>query len=342
MTVTPTREGCNSARDSLELQLVQIWEELLDTSPVGIDDNFFSLGGDSVLAMVLLARVAQETGLDVPANGIVGAPTVAQLAALLREGITAEQWSPLVPIQTEGSGTPFFCVHPGGGTVLCYLQLSQALGPQQPMYGLQAPGVDGIREPLPTVEEMATEYVAAIREARPHGPYALGGWSVGGMVAYEMACRLTADGEQVQTLAIVDSGVLYSCALITAMFPGGNPGVLDLMRSSAIEQIDGFRQLTARARLVPEAADNKQAERIFRMFASNMRAVLNYRPPKYAGRIDLFKASDPIVAKRFTPERDWQHVCDDIRVHVVPGDHLNMIHEPHVEALGAALARCLL
>ena len=228
-------------RDALELQLVRIWEELLDKRPVGVHEDFFQIGGDSVLAMSLLARIVNETGYNLPAGGIFQARTIAKLAAVLHEGCSPEAWSPLVPIQPEGSAAPFFCVHPGGGNVLCYLRLSQHLGADQPFYGLQAPGLDGICEPLNTVEEMAERYVAAIRRSYPHGPYALGGWSVGGVVAYEMAQRLRADGQEVRTLAIMDSGVLYACALITGLFPKGGPGALDIVRQPAADQVADFR-----------------------------------------------------------------------------------------------------
>lgn len=327
-------------RDALELQLTRIWEELLDRRPIGIHDDFFKIGGDSVLAMALLAQIVQETGYILPAGGIFSATTIAKLAAALREGSTSQDWSPLVPIQPEGSKPPFFCVHPGGGNVLCYLQLSRHLGADQPFFGLQAPGVDGIREPLETIEEMAEQYVGAIRQAQARGPYALGGWSVGGVVVYEMAQRLHAAGEEVQVLAIFDSGVLYACAILTALFSNGQ-GALDLLRQPSAEQIADFRLRSAPARLVPDNADEKLAGRIFRLFVGNMRAVFNYRPRPYQGRIDLFMASEPIVRQRFAPDREWQRLCDQVAVHSVPGNHLTMIHEPHVAALAASLRRCL-
>jgi len=328
-------------RDALELQLVRIWEELLERRPIGVQEDFFELGGDSVLAMSLLGRVATETGYALPAGGIFQARTIEKLAAVLREGCSPETWSPLVAIQPDGSATPFFCVHPGGGNVMCYLRLSQHLGSDQPFFGLQAPGFDGICEPLTTIEEMAEMYVAAILRSRPQGPYALGGWSVGGVVAYEMAQRLRAAGHEVRVLAIIDSGVLYSCAVVTALFPKGGPGALDLIRQPAAEQIADFRRRSAAAKLVPENADDTLAGRIFRLFVGNMKAVLNYRAAPYAGRIDVFQAADRIVRERFDPHREWAQLCGDVRLHVVPGNHLSMLHEPHVGPLAETLAKTL-
>lgn len=328
-------------RDALELQLVRIWEGLLDQRPIGVNEDFFELGGDSVLAMSLLARTAAETGYNLPAGGILQARTVERLAAVLRHGCTPDNWSPLVAIQPEGAATPFFCVHPGGGNILCYLRLSQHLGTGQPFFGLQAPGLDGICEPLSTVEEMAGQYLAAILRSHPQGPYALGGWSVGGVVAYEIACRLRAGGHDVHTLVVIDSGVLYSCAVLTALFPKGGPGALDVLRRPAAEQIADFRARSAVAQLVPEDADDKLAGRILQLFVTNMKAVMNYRPPRYDGRLDLIQAQERIVRKRFDPYGEWSQVCDQVRLHEVPGNHLSMVHEPHVAALAGTLRRCL-
>ena len=180
-------------RDALELQLVQIWEDLLERRPVGVNEDFFELGGDSLLAMSLLARVSQETGYSLPSLASFRC-TIEKLARALREGVTSENWTSIVPIQQEGTKRPFFCVHPGGGNVLCYVGLSKWLGKERPFYGVQCRGVDGVLEPLQSVEEMAREYVAALVRVQPHGPYALGGWSVGGVLAYEMSQQLTAAG----------------------------------------------------------------------------------------------------------------------------------------------------
>jgi len=247
----------------------------------------------------------------------------------------------LVPIQTEGAKLPLFCVHPGGGTVLCYLHFSRLLGPERPFYGLQCPGIDGVREPLATIEEMAEEYVAAVRQVQPHGPYAIAGWSVGGVLAYEMAQRLRASGDDVRLLAIMDSGVLYACAIVTALFPKGEIGILDMLRLSSPEQLSEFRRRSAPARLIPDDADERLARQIFHLFTSNMHAVLNYRPESYEGKLTLFQASEGIVKQRFEPAREWPRLCDDVEVHMVPGNHLTLIQEPHVEALARALAQCL-
>jgi len=322
----------------LEFTLVGLWERLLKVNPIGIHDDFFKLGGDSISAMALLALVARETGYPLPAGGLLQAPTIAQLAQLLTTEVNPTNWSPLVPIQTEGSRPPLFCIHPGGGNVLCYLQLANCLGSDQPFYALQAPGVDGIRPPLATVVEMAKEYVAAIRIVQPQGPYYVAGWSAGGVIAFEVAQQLISAGESVAHLAIMDSGMLYTMGILKAVSPPDQPGAIEMMGRPAAEQVRVFRVRSGAAQLIPAEADDTQAMRIIELFEGNVHAVVDYRPQAYTGRVDLYQAAEALVPPRRLPVTEWQRVCSDLQVHIVPGNHLSMIHQPHIQGLAAALS----
>ena len=173
-------------RDLWELRLARLWEELLDVHPVGVTDNFFDLGGHSLLAVRLQLRVQEEFGPELPLAILFQESTIEALARRLRGPAPAAAWSPLVPIQV-GGGEPPFCVHPVGGHVGCYAPLARHLGSDQPFYGLQAAGLEGDQEPGDEVEAMAARYLAAVRAVQPHGPYRLGGWSFGGLVAFAMA-----------------------------------------------------------------------------------------------------------------------------------------------------------
>jgi thioesterase domain-containing protein/acyl carrier protein len=328
-------------RNSLELKLQHIWEKLLSVSPISMDDDFFKLGGDSISAMSLLALVAQETGCPLPAGGVFQAPTIAQMAVLLTASADPTQWSALVPIQARGSKPPLFCIHPGGGNVLCYIRLAKYLGDDQPFYGLQAPGVDGIRKPLTSISEMADEYCNAIRQRQPHGPYHIAGWSAGGVVAYEVAQKLTAVGEKVKYLGIIDSGVLYTMGIVKAMAPNEGPGVFVMMGRSSQQNIGDFRKLTAEAKLIPDEADDETAIRIMELFQSNVRAVCYYSPKPYAGRLDLYQALEQLVPSRRQPFSEWSQLCSDARLHSVPGNHLTVIHEPNVQILAEAMTKSL-
>ncbi|HEV2714011.1 MAG TPA: amino acid adenylation domain-containing protein, partial [Terriglobales bacterium] len=191
--------------DELETQLVKIWETVLDKNPIGIRDNFFELGGHSLLAARLMHRIEQSMGQRLPLAALLQAPTVEQLSGLLRQEKWSSSWSSLVAIQAEGSRPPFFCVHGVGGNVVGFRDLARHLGSDQPFYALQPQGLDGKRECLTSIPEMAERYIQEIRRIQPEGPYRIGGYSFGGLVAYEMAQQLEAQREETALLALFDT-----------------------------------------------------------------------------------------------------------------------------------------
>jgi amino acid adenylation domain-containing protein len=208
----PTRE--NSAierefvapRDALEKQLVGIWESVLGIAPIGVTDNIFDLGVNSLIAAQLFAKIEKTIGSKLPPAPLFQAPTVESLARLLSQHETASsRWTSLVAIKTEGAKTPLFCVHGGAGTVLLFNSLARRLAPGRPIYGLQSQGLYGRDLPHTNIEEMAAHYVKEIRSVQPHGPYLLSGWCFGGIVAFEMAQQLHAIGEQVDLLAMLNA-----------------------------------------------------------------------------------------------------------------------------------------
>ncbi len=186
-------------------QLVRIWQDTLGVTPVGIDENYFDLGGDSSLAVQLFAQIERIFKIKLPLATLYEAPTIAELARILSGEANSAGWSPLVPIQASGSRPPFFCIHGAGGNVLIYRKLAQHLGSDQPFYGLQSKGLDGSCEPLKTIEDMAALYVEQIRMLQSRGPYFLGGYCMGGTVAYEVAQQLHAAGESIALLALFDT-----------------------------------------------------------------------------------------------------------------------------------------
>jgi thioesterase domain-containing protein/acyl carrier protein len=195
-----------------EKTLAAIWSELLGVRQVGVDDDFFDLGGNSLVGVRLFAAIKKQLGVALPLATLFEAPTIAELAALLpAEGVEpvageASAWSPLVRINIGAEGrTPVFCVHGSRGNVMIFKSLADRLGATRPFFALQARGVDGELEPDETIEAMAERYLAAIREVQPAGPYILAGYSGGGVIAYEMAQRLTAAGDIVEIVAMIDT-----------------------------------------------------------------------------------------------------------------------------------------
>ncbi|HEY9830742.1 MAG TPA: amino acid adenylation domain-containing protein [Stenomitos sp.] len=208
-------------RTPIEEAIARIWAQLLNDERVGIHDNFFELGGDSLLAVRLMAQIHQQFEREIPLSTFFLNPTVEGLANTLAQPTDSGSWSPLVPIQPSGSKPPFFCVHPILGVVFPYYELAYALGFDQPFYGLQPLGLDGEQSPFTRIEEMAAHYIEALRQVQPSGPYFLGGWSFGGLVAFEMAQQLLDAGHQVALLAILDT---------LAPIPGNLPSFGDSLK----------------------------------------------------------------------------------------------------------------
>ncbi len=204
--IDPTTAPSDHSEMAAVRQLTVLWQELLGVESIGPDDNYFDLGGDSALAVHLFARIEKQFKIKLPLATLFEAPTIAELSRLLTSEVPASTgWSSLVVIQPSGSRPKFFCMHGAGGNVLIYRDLSRHLGQDQPFFGLQAQGLDGSCPPLTRIEDMAAAYVKEIRRAQPFGPYFIGGYCMGGTVAYEVAQQLHAQGEQIAFLGLFDT-----------------------------------------------------------------------------------------------------------------------------------------
>ncbi len=192
-------------RTDMEKAIAEVWADILGIGRIGIHDNFFELGGHSLLGLQLVMRLESLFTMRIPLATLLEAQTVEKQAALIKRTDWKPLWDALVPIQPGGSKPPFFCVHGAGGNVLLYRSLAQHCGTDQPFYGLQAKGLDG-KEPFHTrIEDMAADYVREIRQLQPEGPYYLGGYCMGGTIAFEMAQQLVKQGQTVGLLAMFDT-----------------------------------------------------------------------------------------------------------------------------------------
>jgi amino acid adenylation domain-containing protein len=261
---------------------------------------------------------------------------------------------PLVAVQPAGSRPPFFCVHPAGGTVFCYRELARRLGPDQPFYGLQARGLDGRHAPAAQVEEIAADYLEGIRTAQASGPYRLGGWSSGGVVAYEMAQQLTDLGEEVELLALLDTDIprpgLTPPRLSRARFLWefaahcGLAVPTDKRRTPFEVQLGNVLDAAKRAGLVPADLDGARFRALLdhhlRVFRAQVRAVRRYVPRPYPGRVILVRptAGEAAPAGRVW---DWNRLATVLEVRSTPGDHYTMLREPHVGRLAGLLGEWL-
>ncbi|HEX3131505.1 MAG TPA: non-ribosomal peptide synthase/polyketide synthase, partial [Thermoanaerobaculia bacterium] len=352
LRATTERETLIEPRDTLELRLVQVWKEVLGVPRLGVRDNFFELGGHSLLAVKLMARVRQETGRDLPLAALFAGGTVEEMARLLREEETGSP-SSLVGIRTGGTGAPFFCVHPAGGDVLAFAALARALRPHRPFYGLQSRGLEA-GEPLSRVEHMAAAYVEEIRTVQPSGPYLLGGWSLGALIAFEMARQLEAAGDEVAFLAVLDSSpsiaggaepddvdILLDVASYVEQFWKASLGVVrdDLAGLAPGERLDLLAERLRGADLLPPGAGAERVRRILEVYKANAQAVSRYEPAFYPGRVTLFKAAG-IAASAAPGDEDygWGKVSGEpVEICAVPGTHTGILTEPHVQILAQEL-----
>jgi thioesterase domain-containing protein/acyl carrier protein len=339
-----------------ERTLTQIWERILGTSPIARDQNYFDLGGDSSLAVQMFAEIEKLFGTKLPLVTLYEASTIAELAPLVQTESAPVGWSPVVPIQTEGSRPPFFCVHGAGGTVLTYRELSHHLGKDQPFYGLQAQGLDGDTPALKTVKEMAALYVKNLRRVQPQGPYYLGGYCMGGTVAYEMAQQLLASGQPVGLLALFDTMVWHKIPLnfwthsshslqqfqfhLAAFLSLDGSGKSRFLREKI--KVAKSRVPVWRGRLLKYFG--KQADGVVEedsilahIWETNDRACWNYKPSQYPGQVTDFrpKTQYHVFSK---PDLKWDKLAlGGQKTIVLPVYPASMLVEPFVTSLATAL-----
>jgi amino acid adenylation domain-containing protein len=333
-------------RPGMEERLAAVWQEVLGVERIGAHDDFFDLGGQSILATRLFARLRGELGVDVPVAMLVQAPTVESMARALAAGERAVRL-PLVPLQTFGERPPLFLVHPAGGHVICYRGLAVSLAPDQPVYGLQPRGLEDGMTPIDSLSEMAAYYVEAIRRFRPKGPYRLGGWSFGGVVAWEMARQLRAADEAVDLLALLDTAPLTDEAIaadprdpgeVMMQTIGGFAGLLaaDRIRVDEVAHLPPremalamIRQV-ADERLLPESRAELLVA-LTRVRSANLQAQATYGLQPYDGHLTYFRTEASAEAQLLSSAQEfWSTRAASTTVVPVTGNHGTILHEPHV------------
>jgi thioesterase domain-containing protein/acyl carrier protein len=340
-------------RDALELQLTQIWQDVLKVHSVGVRDNFFELGGHSLVAITLMERIQQKFGKNLPLATLFQGATIEHLASILRQQTDSPSWSTLVAIQPEGPKRPLFCVHAGATTVLAYIDLASYLGSEQPFYGLESLGLDEEQKPYARIEDMAAHYIAAIQSVQPQGPYHLAGWCFGGLVAFEMAQQLQARGEQVSFLGLLDASTGLNVLFEEYQELDDAAFLVKLVAEEVSLSLDHIRQLepdeqllyvieqARQLNLIPPDLELAQARRLVQMLKSHIYAGKIYIPQPYRGRVTLFRASEE-AADSEDLTLGWQELATEgVDLHWVPGNHLTMVREPHVQVLARQLRACL-
>jgi amino acid adenylation domain-containing protein len=324
-------------QNPLEKQLAEIWENVLGIHPIGIQDNFFELGGESLLAVKLFSQIEQQFSQRLPLASLFETATIESMARRLLQREKLPTWSALVPINANGSKSPFFCIHGAGGGVLYYRPLADRLGPNQPFYGLQAEWVDGDEPTYTCIEDMAADYVREVLTVQPVGPYRLGGYSFGGNVAYEMAQQLQAQGKCVESLVLIDTTpnlqffernfAYYRYKMATHWQYGGLFGFLQSI-GFAIQQ--RFKEVF-----------DQEAHQAILLWQEHTKMLANYQHCPYNGNLILFQ-SDEYNLRYPDMKQQWaKFVSGEIHDHAIWGNHYNLLKEPFVQSLATQLSRYL-
>jgi amino acid adenylation domain-containing protein/non-ribosomal peptide synthase protein (TIGR01720 family) len=349
-----TNKHYQAPHDTVELQLSQIWENLLKVRPIGITDNFFELGGHSLLAVRLIAQIEQQFNKHLQLATLFQNASIEQLANQIRLQTDSQTWSSKVAIQPNGTKPPFFCVPGVGGNVLYFYELAHHLGPDQPFYALQAVGLDGKSAPFTSIEEMAAHYLKELQTIQPQEPYRLGGHSFGGLVAFEMSLQLQKQGQEVAFLAILDTlAPAYNAQSVEwdetqwlnqiARFLENELGKklafnYDRVQSlDADAQLDYLLNLLKKADYLPPNAPKTQLRGLVNVFKAN--SQIHYAPIEITKTpITLFKAEQT----RSDVEATWEKFSEaGVSVQIVPGDHFSMMKKPHVQILAEQLSDAL-
>ena len=338
--------------DGLERALARIWHKAMKLPKLGLDDNFYALGGTSLQAFQIFAQIAAEIGRDMPPTTMIEAPTIAAQAALLRDAAPVRSSSLLVSFRAKGSGQPLFVVHGGFGDIMFVRELALHLKSDRPLFGISPPMLDGTRRIPRDMASLAAAYLAEIRKVQPEGPYLLAGYSFGGWAALEMAQLLRRQGEVVDFLGIIDTnagitrtnretGSLRAKRHIRALLVRNLRGILSYLRMRAVKNlVYGF--VAASLHVAPHLPKGLRA--------------LFFRPPRYTLRSDLYWGICKRIAQRYAAKPYAGHIVmfsskgnanphrlfwgplalDGLTVHEIPANHTKIVLAPHSAVLAAA------
>ena len=356
-------------RDNIEQQLSAIWEAVLGVKPIGVRDKFFDLGGHSLLAVRLITRIEKEFGRKLRLATVFQRPTIEQIGEILRNEAAETSGSgssSLVELQSKGNRPPFFLVHgAGGGMFWGYVNLVRHLGPNQPVHAFRSRGLDG-RDELPTIEEMASQYVQDMRVIQPRGPYHLGGYCFGGNVAFEMARQLKEKGETVALLA------LFNCAPPNSSYSNFKCTPAWWMRfvrnlaywanycrqwspsqrreflrwkwtvlKHRVQQFLGRGQSAMAvdtANLVDLSSYSSEQRKLWE---SHINALIRFHPKPYDGVVNLYRSPGHPLWCSFEPDYGWAKLARGVQVTIVPGAHEKILEEPCVKNVAMEVNKTL-
>jgi thioesterase domain-containing protein len=318
------------------------------------------LGGHSLLAVQLIARIEERLNQRIPMASLFQGATIEHLAHALGQAPESQSWSPLVPMRTEGDRKPVYVVHAAGGHLLAYSDMARNWWPGQPLYGLQSRETNKELLPHNQIEPMAIEYVAAIRAFQSAGPYYLAGWSMGGVIAFEMARQLQQQGQKLGVLALFDpeapaeKPAEYNRVMLLGSFATDLGLSMETLRVAwgeiaplpPMQQLTRIWSLAKKAALVPPDMTLMAFRSLFDAFKMNAQMMRSYVGGVLDGRITLFRPERPMETFEDLPENyystdepnGWERLAvQGVEVLTSPGQHFTMMQEPHVKTLAEKL-----
>jgi amino acid adenylation domain-containing protein len=345
-------------RTDAEKLVADIWVEYLGITKVGVHDNFFELGGHSLIAVQVMTRIEKETGKRLPLAALFETSTVEKLAQMLELDAKSITWDSLVPIKPIGTKMPLYMVHGAGLNVLLFNTLAMSMSPEQPVYGLQAKGLNGVDEPLDSIEDIAAHYIAAIMEQNPNGPYALAGYSFGGIIAYEMAKQFKAMGKEVKMLAMFDT-YAYRTPHFDSL-PVKLYKKLRFFKDKVIYNMtfeNGFkdtiadkgtsikRKIVRRYWKLKYGKDQNQAG--FFGYSNKIDEMNNYAERHYQLKpfdveVEVFRAEKRTFYMDDFKYLGWKpYALKGVNVHPIPGEHNTIFKAPNDKVFASVLQKCL-
>ncbi|BAZ10963.1 amino acid adenylation domain-containing protein [Calothrix sp. NIES-4071] len=340
--------------NAIEAQLTEIWQEVLGVAPIGVTDNFFNLGGHSLLAVKLFTQIEKRFAKKLPLATLFQAPTIKQLANILNQQEEAS-WSSLVLIQQGDSNKkPLFFIHALGGNIIGYQTLVRHLRSDQPIYGLQAQGLNG-EAPHTKVEDMASYYIKQIQTIQPNGSYQLAGFSSGGIIAFEIAQQLIAQGQKIDLLFMFDTYApkLYIdnpslSRTISAYLQSLIKLPLQSKWNYALAKIDWLKSVltgkpSSKFDLWNESSFSEDSNpyNMKLIEAIKQATMADYSPQPYPGKVTLFTTKEVLRWCQYKPLRGWDELTQGVDIHSIPGTHLGMLSEPNVQILAQKMMDCL-
>ncbi len=333
-------------QNQLELKLTKIWEEVLGLSPIGARDHFFEIGGNSLLAVLLFAKIEQQLGYNLPPITLLQYPSPRDLAAFISSEETPETWSSLVALRATGNKLPLFCIHAGDAHVFFYKKLMEHLALDQPVYAFQPIGLDGLTSFHESIEEMAAHYISEMKRVQPRGPYALLGYCFSLAVCHEMGKQLLAEGQSKPLLLMVDGRP----GKVLAISPPKKVPIRIRRMATMIQNGDWKKILKAvkiRKRLLIKKAayafKTNQEQTLEKLRDALKEAVVKYLWTSISAKVTLIRSSGS-AAKSYRDDHIplWEALAEEgVDVYIVPGTHRTFFEEPDVIGLAQQIQSCL-